>query len=172
MGNSLTSALPAQVAGFNQTLISHSVFDQSLFSLVTKSVPTLRMNPFINKDYFKLRMEKSPIAKVPAIDSFWLKGNNATSEQFVWNNTGPLIQSHYDDYNLNYNYWDDDSRNAAVRIDKDLSGDATLGEQTWLDYSARQMKLDKDSKKLINDIVEVNKESIKINKSEKKSPLE
>ena len=61
-----------------------------------------RLNPGVNKDYFKLRAVNGPQSKIPGVD---------TGSFSTWNKKGGAIQNPYDDYNLTYKYWDDESWN-------------------------------------------------------------
>jgi hypothetical protein len=105
----------------------------------------------LNKSYFSLRPKVSPLTKIPAIDA---KKGYLRTEEFVWNKTGPLIQSPYEDYNLNFMYWEDESWNAAKRINNELSGNNTLKEISWLDYSF-------DNSPLLKDMSVENKKELK-----------
>ena len=61
-----------------------------------------RLNPTVNKDYFKLRHTNSLNSKIPGVDA---------SVPGTWNMKGSPVQNPYDDYNLSYQYWNDDSWN-------------------------------------------------------------
>ena len=61
-----------------------------------------RLNPTKNKDYFKLRAVNGPSSKIPGVDA----GSFGS-----WKPKGGVIQSPYDDYDLNYKYWEDDKWN-------------------------------------------------------------
>ena len=78
---------------------------------------THRLNPSKNKDYFKLSATKGPSSKIPGVDAAVFG---------TWNSKKGAVQSPYDDYDLNYNYWDDDKWNT----------DDTKGVTDLFEYSA------------------------------------
>ena len=85
--------------------------------------PTMRLNPSVNKDYFKLRPSPmKPTSKIPQIDYQFLSHQKKdASVKISKDPIDSIFNNPYDDYNLNYKYWEDDSWNIDAKSAVDQS---------------------------------------------------